>query len=291
MRDKGHKETIQKPGRFSRALAFALFAGLVATSIPPAFGAESACPELEGDFQPGGLLWGRVKPKTSLAFNGVNVPVLADGGFVLGLGRDAPATLELEIDDVVGCAIDIKSRQYRISRVEGVPQRTVTPPEEQLARIRSERQRVRSAKAKRVQRQDFLEAVKAGLAWPVTGRISGVYGSQRFYNGKPGNPHYGVDVARPTGTPVLSPGPGVITLAEPDLFYSGGTVILDHGYGLSSSFLHMSRIDVTVGDEVQTGDPIGAIGATGRATGPHLDWRMSWFNQRIDPQLLVPPMP
>lgn len=291
MRDKGHKETIQKPGRFSRALAFALFGGLVATSILPAFGAEPACPELEGDFQPGGLLWGRVAPETSLTFNGVNVPVLADGGFVLGLGRDAPATLELEIDDVLGCVIDIKSRQYRISRVEGVPQRTVTPPEEQLARIRAERQRVRSAKARRVQRQDFLEAVKAGLAWPVTGRISGVYGSQRFYNGKPGNPHYGVDVARPTGTPVLSPGPGVITLAEPDLFYSGGTVILDHGYGLSSSFLHMSRIDVSVGDEVQTGDPIGAIGATGRATGPHLDWRMSWFNQRIDPQLLVPPMP
>ena len=291
MRDKGHKETIQKPGRFSRALAFALFGGLVATRILPAFGAEPACPELEGDFQPGGLLWGRVAPETSLTFNGVNVPVLADGGFVLGLGRDAPATLELEIDDVLGCAIDIQSRQYRISRVEGVPQRTVTPPEEQLARIRAERQRVRSAKARRVQRQDFLEAVKAGLAWPVTGRISGVYGSQRFYNGKPGNPHYGVDVARPTGTPVLSPGPGVITLAEQDLFYSGGTVILDHGYGLSSSFLHMSRIDVSVGDEVQTGDPIGAIGATGRATGPHLDWRMSWFNQRIDPQLLVPPMP
>ena len=253
MRDKGHKETIRKRWRFSRAIAFALFGGLVATSIPPAFGAEPACPELEGDFQPGGLLWGRVAPETSLTFNGVSVPVLADGEFVLGLGRDAPATLELEIDDVLGCVIDIQSRQYRISRVEGVPQRTVTPPEEQLARIRSERQRVRSAKAKRVQRQDFLEAVKAGLAWPVTGRISGVYGSQRFYNGKPGNPHYGVDVARPTGTPVLSPGPGVITLAEPDLFYSGGTVILDHGYGLSSSFLHMSRIDVSVGDEVQTG--------------------------------------
>ena len=291
MRDARHKETIHKPRGFSRALVFALFGGLFASSIPPAFGAEPACPELEGDFQPGGLLWGRVAPETSLAFNGVNVPVLADGGFVLGLGRDAPATLELEIDDVLVCAIDIKSRQYRISRVEGVPQRTVTPPEEQLARIRAERQRVRSAKARRVQRQDFLEAVKSGLAWPVTGRVSGVYGSQRFYNGKPGNPHYGVDVARPTGTPVLSPGPGVITLAEPDLFYSGGTVILDHGYGLSSSFLHMSRIDVSVGDEVKTGDPIGAFGATGRATGPHLDWRMSWFNQRIDPQLLVPPMP
>jgi len=291
MRDARYKETIHEPRGFSQALVLALIGGLFASSILPAFGAEPACPELEGDFQPGGLLWGRVAPETSLAFNGVDVPVLADGTFLLGLGRDAPETHELEFDGELTCTIDIKRREYRISRVEGVPQRTVTPPEEQLARIRAERQRVRSAKAKRVQRQDFLEAVKAGLAWPVTGRISGVYGSQRFYNGKPGNPHYGIDVARPTGTPVLSPGPGVITLAEPDLFYSGGTVILDHGYGLSSSFLHMSRIDVSVGDEVQTGDPIGAIGATGRATGPHLDWRMSWFNQRIDPQLLVPPMP
>lgn len=291
MVDTGLKGTGKNLMRFSLTLISALLAGAVVTSIPPALGAEPACPEVAGDFQPGGLLWGRVAHTTALEFNGVDVPVLSDGTFLLGLGRDAPATLELKIDDVLACTIDIKSRQYRISRVEGVPQRTVTPPEEQLARIRAERQRVRAAKAKRVQRQDFLEAVKAGLTWPVTGRISGVYGSQRFYNGKPGNPHYGVDVARPTGTPVLSPGPGVITLAEPDLFYSGGTVILDHGYGLSSSFLHMSRIDVSVGDEVQTGDPIGAIGATGRATGPHLDWRMSWFNQRIDPQLLVPPMP
>ena len=291
MRDTENKEIIRKPRCFSRDLIFALFAGVATTGTLPAFAVEPACPELEGDFQPGGLIWGQVTPETALAFNGIEVPVLEDGTFVLGLGRDAPVSLELKIDESHECTIDIQSRQYRISRVEGVPQRTVTPPEEQLARIRAERQRVRSAKAQRVQRQDFLAAVKAGLAWPVTGRISGVYGSQRFYNGKPGNPHYGVDVARPTGTPVLSPGPGVITLAEPDLFYSGGTVILDHGYGLSSSFLHMSRIDVSVGDEVQTGDPIGAIGATGRATGPHLDWRMSWFNQRIDPQLLVPPMP
>lgn len=276
---------------FSKAFIHAFGTAAFVISAPLTGVADPICPELEGDFQPGGLLWGQVAPNTDLEFNGVDVPVLDDGTFLLGLGRDAPATLELKVGDALGCTVDIESRQYRISRVEGVPQRTVTPPEEQLARIRAERQRVRSAKAKRVQRQDFFEAVKAGLAWPVTGRISGVYGSQRFYNGKPGNPHYGVDVARPTGTPVLSPGPGVITLAEPDLFYSGGTVILDHGYGLSSSFLHMSRIDVSVGDEVQTGDPIGAIGATGRATGPHLDWRMSWFNQRIDPQLLVPPMP
>ena len=274
-----------------RISVMSLAAGLTCLCGAVTAWAQDACPELTGESQPGGLLWGRVAPATVLEFNGVDVPILEDGTFVLGLGRDAPVTLELTVGPTLSCTIDVESRQYRISRVEGVPQRTVTPPEEQLARIRSERQRVRSAKAKRVRRQDFLEAVKAGLQWPVTGRISGVYGSQRFYNGRPGNPHYGVDVARPTGTPVLSPGPGVITLAEPDLFYSGGTVILDHGYGLSSSFLHMSRIDVTVGDEVQAGDPIGAIGATGRATGPHLDWRMSWFNQRIDPQLLVPPMP
>lgn len=274
-----------------RISVMSLAAGLTCLCGAVTAWAQDACPELTGESQPGGLLWGRVAPATVLEFNGVDVPILEDGTFVLGLGRDAPATLELTVGPTLSCTIDVESRQYRISRVEGVPQRTVTPPEEQLARIRSERQRVRSAKAKRVRRQDFLEAVKTGLQWPVTGRISGVYGSQRFYNGRPGNPHYGVDVARPTGTPVLSPGPGVITLAEPDLFYSGGTVILDHGYGLSSSFLHMSRIDVTVGDEVQAGDPIGAIGATGRATGPHLDWRMSWFNQRIDPQLLVPPMP
>ena len=137
---------------------------------------------------------------------------------------------------------------------------------------------------------EFLHAVRDGLAGLRWGGL-GVYGSQRFYNGTPGNPHYGVDIARPTGHPVLSPGPGVVTLAEPDLFYSGGTVILDHGYGLNSSFLHMSRIDVKVGDVIKTGDQLGAIGATGRATGPHLDWRMSWFDQRVDPQLLVPPMP
>jgi murein DD-endopeptidase MepM/ murein hydrolase activator NlpD len=133
--------------------------------------------------------------------------------------------------------------------------------------------------------------VDGGFRWPVRGRISGVYGSQRFYNGTPGSPHYGVDIAVPTGTPVHAPAAGRVTLAEPDLFYSGGTVILDHGYGLSSSFLHMSEVSVAVGDTLDAGDLIGAVGATGRATGAHLDWRMSWRDRRVDPQRLVPPMP
>ena len=252
--------------------------------------AKEACPELTGDFKQGGLLWGEVSPEASIVFNDRAVPVLPDGSFVIGLGRDADTGQTLSVDNL-SCPIAISSREYRISRVEGVSQRTVTPPPEQLERIRRERALLRAAKAKRIEQVEFLHAVRDGLTWPAMGRISGVYGSQRFYNGTPGNPHYGVDIARPTGHPVLSPGPGVVTLAEPELFYSGGTVILDHGYGLSSSFLHMSRIDVKVGDVITTGDQLGAIGATGRATGPHLDWRMSWFDQRVDPQLLVPPMP
>ena len=167
----------------------------------------------------------------------------------------------------------------------------MTPPQEELDRIARERVLVRDAKAARLERPDLLSAVKAGMRWPLLGPITGVYGSQRVYNGTPRSPHYGVDVAAPTGQPVRAPSPGVVTLAEPDLFYSGGTVILDHGYGLSSSFLHLSNVSVSVGQEVAVGDVIGAVGATGRATGPHLDWRMSWFDQRVDPQLLVPSMP
>lgn len=252
---------------------------------------QGVCPQLEGEFKPGGLLWGEVRPRTAIRFANINVPVLPDGSFVIGLGRNAPEEMAFTVGGSLVCKLDIAAREYRISRVEGVPQRMVTPPAEQSERIRREREKVRSAKSRRIENERFLQAVKAGLSWPATGRISGVYGSQRFYNDRPGNPHYGVDIAQPTGTPIYSPGPGLVTLAESDLFFSGGTVILDHGFGLSSSFLHMSRIDVEVGDVLEVGDLIGAIGATGRATGPHLDWRMSWFNQRIDPQLLVPPMP
>jgi murein DD-endopeptidase MepM/ murein hydrolase activator NlpD len=222
--------------------------------------------------------------------DGALLDVLPDGYFFAGFHRDAPAGSVLSIGEDCELKLSIAQREYRISRVEGVPQRTVTPPQEDLERIRRERELVRPAKAQRIERPDWLQQVRTGFSWPVTGRISGVYGSQRVYNGTPGNPHYGVDVAVPTGTPVRAPAAGRVTLAEPDLYYSGGTVILDHGYGLSSSFLHMSEISVAVGDELAVGDLIGAVGSTGRATGPHLDWRMAWRDRRIDPQKLVPPM-
>jgi murein DD-endopeptidase MepM/ murein hydrolase activator NlpD len=167
----------------------------------------------------------------------------------------------------------------------------VNPPAEQLARIRREGALVSGARSERFERGDLVAAVLAGFVWPVQGPISGVYGSQRYYNGEPKRPHYGVDVAVPLGTVVRAPAAGVVTLAEPDLFYSGGTIVLDHGYKLSSSFLHLSKVLVEPGTELQAGDIIGEVGATGRATGPHLDWRMNWRDRRIDPQLLVPPMP
>jgi murein DD-endopeptidase MepM/ murein hydrolase activator NlpD len=129
------------------------------------------------------------------------------------------------------------------------------------------------------------------MQWPLLGPISGVYGSQRIYNGKPGRPHFGVDVAAPIGTPVRAPAAATITLAQPDMFFSGGTLIMDHGYGVSSTFMHLSRLLVKTGDKVAAGDVVGEVGATGRASGPHLDWRINWFDVRIDPQLVVAPMP
>ena len=262
--------------------------------VLPLLGAASAlqadCIALDGDLQEGGLAWGQVDPGTEVRLDGEALDVLPEGWFLMGFHRDAPSTQVLDVGENCRVEIAISGREYRIQRVEGVPQRTVTPPPEQLERIRRERALVRAAKAQRIERSDWLDQVRGAFRWPLTGPISGVYGSQRVYNGKPGTPHYGVDIARPTGTVVHAPAAGRVTLAEPDLFYSGGTVILDHGYGLSSSFLHLSEVTVQVGDELAPGDPLGAVGATGRATGPHLDWRMSWRDRRIDPQLLVSAM-
>ena len=273
-----------------RRLSVAL---LAAALLPVAGPLRAACDDLGGEARQGGLLWGRAAPGSTVTLDGDPLPVLPDGWFLAGFGRDAPATAELVVSGPAPCqrTLSVAAREYRIQRVNGVPQRTVTPPPEQLERIRRERALVVAAKARRVEKPDWLKQVVGAFRWPAEGPISGVYGSQRVYNGKPGNPHYGVDVAAPAGTPVLAPADGLVTLAEPDLFYSGGTIILDHGYGLSSSFLHLSEVSVSVGDEIRQGEVIGAVGASGRATGPHLDWRMSFLGRRIDPQRLVPPMP
>ena len=249
-----------------------------------------ACVTVHGEAIEGGVIWGEARPGAEVWLDDERLDVFPDGRFFAAFHRDAPSQSELRVDGDCRLPLAVAQREYRISRVKGVPQRTVTPPPEDLERIARERELVAAAKALHIERPDWLMQIDGGFRWPVTGRISGVYGSQRVYNGTPGSPHYGVDVAVPTGTPVHAPAAGRVTLAEPDLFYSGGTVILDHGYGLSSSFLHLSAVHVKVGDDLEAGDLLGAVGATGRATGPHLDWRMSWRDRRVDPQRLVPPM-
>ncbi len=247
--------------------------------------------ELTGNPQQGALLFGRVEPRAHVMLDGESVRVTADGQFVIGFDRDAPAQARLLEITPAGQRrehlLAVVPRRYDIQSVTGVPQQTVEPPPEQLQRIKEEQQLVASARAINSDRRDFL----AGFDWPLSGRISGVYGSQRIYNGKPGRPHFGVDVAAAVGTPVRAPAAATVTLAHPDMFFSGGTLIMDHGYGVSSTFMHLSRLLVKTGDVVQAGQVVGEVGATGRASGPHLDWRINWFNVRIDPQLVARPMP
>lgn len=237
----------------------------------------------------GGLVRGGAPPGTAITLDGRHLRVSPEGYFAFGFGRDAPPEAVLVVSYPGGeqetRSLAIAPRDYRIQHIDGLPKKMVTPPPEILKRIREEGAKVREARAFDTADMDLF----APFVWPARGPISGVYGSQRILNGEPRRPHFGVDIAAPTGTPVRAPAGGGIRLAEPGLYYSGGTVILDHGHGLSSSFLHMSRVDVAVGQQVAQGEVIGAIGATGRVTGAHLDWRMNWFERRLDPALLVGP--
>lgn len=246
---------------------------------------------LQGSLQQGSLLLGKLESGSMAFYRDQPLPVTSSGEFLLGLGRDAPASIELRVVDTEGLQtvqkFAVAKREYRIQRVNGVPSKTVNPPAADLARIRNDSALVKLARREITTREDFLD----GFQVPLDGPITGVYGSQRVYNGVPKNPHYGVDYAAPTGTQVLSPAAGIVRLAHLDMFYSGGTLIVDHGHGLSSSFLHLSDILVIEGSRVSRGQPIAKVGATGRATGPHLDWRMNWHSERIDPQLVLDTLP
>ena len=240
----------------------------------------------------GGLLLGSIAPDSSVAFDGVAIRVSADGRFLVGFGRDAPRESDLAVVFPNGrrqrLPVEVSQREYPVERIEGLPPHTVAPESEaSLARIRAEARMVGKARSIDDPRTDFL----SGFHWPVEGRISGVYGSQRILNGEPRQPHYGVDIAAPAGTTVHAPADGVVTLTHPDMLLSGGTLIVNHGHGLSSAFLHLARILVNRGDRVRQGDPLAQVGATGRATGPHLDWRVNLFDRRLDPALLAGPMP
>ncbi|MCG8546987.1 MAG: M23 family metallopeptidase [Alphaproteobacteria bacterium] len=245
---------------------------------------------LDGNAIEGGLMLGRTDPGTVVTFDGRKLRLTPDGRFVIGFSRDAKpkATLTLRHADgtVRTETIPVKQRKYKIQRIDGLPPKMVTPPKEVWERIKRDRAAIKRARSRDGAEPHFL----AGWIWPTKGRISGVYGSQRILNGTPRQPHYGIDIAAPAGTPVVAPSDGVITLVAGDMYYTGGTIILDHGHGLSSAFLHMRDISVTEGQKVSKGEAIGTVGSTGRSTGPHLDWRINLFEARIDPSLLVPPM-
>jgi len=247
--------------------------------------------ELSGELVQGGMLVGRVNPGEQVAVMGREVRVDENGLFVFGLGRDAPSEIEVITENGDQAPerhrFAVKQRTYREQRVDGVPQKTVTPPVEVLERIRREAALVAEARAGDDLRKDFL----AGFKKPLEGPITGVYGSRRVYNGTPGRPHYGLDIAAPTGTAVFAPAPGVVKLSYDDMFYSGGTLIVDHGYGVTSTFIHLSELLVEEGQRVERGDAIARVGATGRATGPHLDWRINWFNVRLDPAVVMDNFP
>ncbi len=271
-------------------LATRIAAGGVALTLAlPILAAEPPL-HVPEHLQQGQLVIGRAPPNVKIQYGNHRCRVGKDGVFVFGIDRDAPAKIALHVRYSNGktetISLPVEKRQYHIERIEGLPQQTVTPNPEIAARIAREQKRVVEARLRDDEREDFL----AGFALPVEGaRISGVYGSQRIDNGKPMTPHFGLDMAVPTGTPVHAPAAGIVTFAAADLYLTGGTVLLDHGFGLTSSFLHMSKLNVKVGDKIQAGQLIGLSGATGRATGPHVHWGFNWFEMRLDPDLLPKP--
>ena len=273
------------------ALAGIAAAQSVATDPKPMIGAGGAIParatRLPASASQGAMVIGNTHPAAVVEYAGRTLRVTPYGTFVFGIGRDATGDVALRIKQPATAWIEHRiaatPRDWPVERIDGVPPATVNPPKAIAERIEREQARVVAVRTRDDARTGFTQA----FIWPVQGRISGRFGNQRVYNGTPKSPHSGMDIAAATGTPVKAPADGVITFADPGLYLTGGTVVLDHGHGISSNFLHLSRIDAKVGDVVKQGDVIAAVGATGRATGPHLHWGMNWFDVRIDPLLVL----
>ena len=246
---------------------------------------------MKGQPTQGGLIIAQTNADAQVKINGKKAYKTDDGYFMFGFGRFAEKPIQLAITfagTAYHATIPVTKRQFPTEVIDGLPPSKVTPPAEVYAQIKADNIKVGKARSFIDARKDFLEP----FIWPANGRVSGVYGSRRILNGKPKRPHYGMDIANKTGTKVVAPASGKVRLAETGMYYTGGTIILDHGYGLTTTFMHMSKVNVEVGSYVHQGEKIGEIGMTGRATGPHLDWRVNLGKKiRLDPQLLIPKNP
>ena len=242
---------------------------------------------LEGNFIQGGLVKGKIDNNVSVRFKERLLRKTSKGFFVIGFGRDHPkiANLSIKINqNWISKTLNIKKRIYKTQMINGLEKKMVTPPKSFYDRIIKENKAIKNIR----NLDSDIDFIFEEFNWPAKGIISGVFGSQRILNGKPKRPHYGIDIAAKKGTSVFAPIESIVRMAEKDLYYTGGTIMLDHGHGVISVYSHLSLINVNVGDKVKKGQKIGEIGSTGRSTGPHLDWRINWFLERLDPALLVP---
>jgi murein DD-endopeptidase MepM/ murein hydrolase activator NlpD len=227
----------------------------------------------------------------AVRLDGKPLKVAPDGQFIFGFGRDANASAALDVTYPDGSKehrdLAVAPRTWDVRRINGLPEEQVSPDAKTMERIKRESTEINIALASTSASLGFEQT----MIWPVTGTISGIYGSQSILNGEPRAPHVGVDIAASAGTPIKAAASGTVTLAERDLYFTGGTVIIDHGYGLSTTYVHLATIDVQRGDKVAQGQAIGTLGATGRATGPNLHWGVGWYQVRLDPELVAGKMP
>ena len=244
---------------------------------------KSYAVEFQGKFIQGHFIIGKTEPGTEISIDKKKIKVSKDGYFAFGLDKDRKFDVVIS-EGEKKIVKKVKKRKYKIQRIDGLPEKKVTPPEEFYERIKKENKLISNAR----EVDSDLSFFKDQFIIPVEDAIiTGVYGSQRILNGIPKWPHYGLDFAQKKGSPVKAMNNGVVTLAEKDLFYTGATLIFDHGHGISTLYMHLDEIFVDIGDHVKKGDIIGTVGATGRATGPHLDIRLNWFGVRLDPATIL----
>jgi len=243
--------------------------------------------EFQGKFIQGHFIIGKTESGTKVLIDKKEVRTSDDGYFVFGIGRDRKYDVVIALNKDGNKQKIVKKvlkRKYNIQRIDGLPEEQVTPPEEVYVRIKKENKLIGDAKAI----DSNLTYFKNKFIVPIENTIiSGVYGSRRILNGEPKWPHYGLDFAADEGTTIKAMLDGIVTLAEPDLYYTGGTLMFDHGHGISTIYLHMQKLLVKKGQKIKQGDVIGTVGSTGRATGPHLDIRLNWFQTRLDPETVL----